>query len=473
LATRGDDGVDGTDRMRVATPGLVEPSLKPSLDSSLGGVAAAEPGVAAPPSRWGLAHPHVWHGPGLLRRAAHGARQAPLATALGALVLIAVVGPLLWYRLYATPDLRMVDLAVYRAAGESLAHGRLLYGYLTPVPQLLPFTYPPFSAIVALPLAFLSTQAVNWVWTLGTLFVLGWLVMVGFRPFVRRFPAKYRPLALSTLLAAMAWTLPARDCFRFGQVGIFLTALCVLDCALPKTRWPRGMLIGLAAAVKLVPGVFIPYLWLTNRKRAAVVATLWFGGVSVATAIALPQASKKYWTSTLFDSGRLGDNSGTSNQSLRGDFLRVMPGSLGSALWLVVVLVVAVVAYRWARNASLSGYEVRGVAIVGLLSVLASPVSWIHHLAGWIPLAIGVVLGDGRNLRRVRYALVGAVFFTLELPWWGNTVAHKAAYLHVPGRLLQDAFTFGVLFAVWLLGRMESPSRVRMSATREAMPVSR
>jgi alpha-1,2-mannosyltransferase len=470
LATQGDDGVDGIDRLKVATPQLVEATL----DSSLGGgVAAAEPDVTAHNRSWLLPHPHVWHGPGLLRRAAHGARRAPLATLLGALLLLAVVGPLLWFRLYARADLRMVDLAVYRAAGESLIHGRPLYGYLTPVPQLLPFTYPPFSAIVAIPLAYLSSQAANWVWTLGTLFVLGWLVMVAFRPFVRRFPVKQRPLVLSALLAAMAWTLPARDNFRFGQVGIFLAALCLLDCVLPKTRWPRGMLIGLAAAVKLVPGVFIPYLWLTNRKRAAVVATVWFVGVSIATAIALPQASKAYWTSALLDSNRLGNNAGTSNQSLRGDFLRVLPGNIGSGLWVIVVISVAIAAYRWARDASLSGYEVRGVAIVGLLSVLASPVSWIHHMAGWIPLAIGVVLGDGRNRRRVWYALIGAVYFTLELPWWGNTIASKAVFLHVPGRLLQDAFTFGVLFAVCLLGRMESPSRVRMSATREPIPVSR
>jgi alpha-1,2-mannosyltransferase len=461
--------VGSTDRLKVVTPQLVEPSM----DSALGGGAAAEPEVAARHRPWGLAHLHVWHGPGLLRRAAHGARRAPLATLLAALLLAGVVGPLLWTRLYATPDLRMVDLAVYRAAGESLVHGRPLYGYLTPVPQLLPFTYPPFSAIVALPLAFMSSQITNWVWTLGTLFVLGWLVMVAFRPFVRRFPTRYRPVALCALLSAVAWTLPVRDCFRFGQVGIFLAALCLLDCVLPKTRWPRGMMIGLAAAVKLVPGVFIPYLWLTNRKRAAVVATLWFVGVSVATAIAMPGASKQYWTSALFDSDRLGNNAGTSNQSIRGAFLRVLPGNLGSGLWVIAVLVVAIAAYRWARSASLSGYEVRGVAIVGLLSVLMSPVSWIHHLAGWIPLAIGVVLGDGRNRRRVLYALAGMVFFSLEVPGWGGSVVGKYAHFHVPGRLLQDAFMFGVLFAVWLLGRMESPSRVRMSATREPAPMSR
>lgn len=465
--------MDGTDRFKVATPQLVEPSLEPTLG---GGAASAEPDAAAHRRPWSvgnLAHGHIWHGPGLLRRAAHGARQAPLATALAVLVLVGVVGPLLWLRLYARADFRMVDLAVYRAAGESLVHGRPLYGYLTPVPQLLPFTYPPFSAIVALPLAFMSAQAANWVWTLGTLFVLGWLVMVGFRPFVRRFPSTYRPLVLCVLLAAMAWTLPVRDCFRYGQVGIFLAALCVLDCVLPKTRWPRGMMIGLAAAVKLVPGVFIPYLWLTNRKRAAVVATLWFVGVSVATAIAMPQASKQYWTSALFDSDRLGSNANTSNQSVRGAFLRVLPGNLGSALWVIAAVVVVIAAYRWARGASLSGFEVRGIAIVGLLSVLVSPVSWIHHLAGWIPLTIGVVVGDGRNRRRLLYALLGTVLFSLEIPWWGNSIVNKYPHFHVPGRLLQDAFLFGVLFAVWLLGRMESPSRVRMSATRERERVSR
>lgn len=460
--------MDGTDRLEVAVPKVAESAGGGSPDLA---VAAVE--SPALPRPHGL-HLHVWSsGPGLVRRGLQGARRAPLATLLAIVIIVAVIGPLLWMRLYAKADLRMVDLAVYRSAGQSLLHGRPLYDYLTPVPQLLPFTYPPFSAVVAVLLALMSSQAANWVWTLGTLAVLGWLVLVGFRPLVRRFPVAYRPVLVAAVLAAMAWTLPVRDCFRFGQVGIFLTALCVLDCALPKTRWPRGLMIGFAAAVKLVPGVFIPYLWLTGRRRAAVVATAWFVGFSAATAIAMPQASKAYWTSAIFDSNRLGSNAGTSNQSVRGMFLRVLPGSVGSVLWLVVLIVIAIAAYRWARAASLSGFEVRGIAIVGLLSVLVSPVSWIHHLAGWIPLTIGVVIGDARDRRRLLYALLATVFFTLELPWWGNTVVSKWSGFHIPGRILQDAFGLGVLFAVWLLGRMESPSRVHSSATREPEPVSR
>ena len=483
---RSDDDADGRDPIEAVAPQMPAASsvptggatatlpddavsAEPTVDVHLSSPShAAVPGL---PSHHGW-RPHLWHGPGMVRRAFHGGRRAPVATAAALVVLAAVLWPMLSGRLFEHPAFRMSDLEVYRSAGDSLIYGRPLYSYLTPVPQLLPFTYPPFSAIVALPLALMGSLLTNWVWTLGTVAVLGWITLVSFRPFVRRFPTTYRPFFVVGVLAAMAWTLPARDCLHFGQVGIFLVALCLLDCVLPKTRWPRGMMIGFAAAVKLVPGVFIPYLWLTGRRRAAVVAAAWFVGFSAATAIAMPSASKQYWTNTLFESGRLGNNAGTSNQSLRGMFLRWLPGHLGSALWIVSAVVITVFAYRWARSASNSGFEARGVAIVGLLSVLVSPVSWIHHLAGWVPLLVGVLLGDGRDWRRVGYALLAAVFFILQIPWYGSTIVAKTADWHVPGRILESGFGLAALFAVWLLGRMEPPSKGQTSATRKADAVS-
>jgi alpha-1,2-mannosyltransferase len=455
--------MDGDDRLGA---GATDLPLEPLTTTLAAAPVAAAP---APAHHHGW---HLWHGPGMVRRALHGWRQAPLTTLVAMALLALAVGPMLASRLYFHTAFRMSDLEVYRSAGESLLQGRPLYDYLTPVPQLLPFTYPPFSAVIAVPLAWLSQYSANWVWTLGTLGVLCWLVLVSFRPFVRRFSPRYRPFAVAGALAAMAWTLPVRDCFHFGQVGIFLAALCLLDCVLPKTHWPRGMMIGFAAAVKLVPAAFIPYLWLTGRKRAAVVATAWFVGLTIATAIAMPSASKQYWTLALFDSNRLGSNAGTSNQSIRGFFLRVLPGAGGSVLWALAVVVVAVAAYRWARAASLSGFEARGVAIVGLLSVLVSPVSWIHHLAGWVPILTGVLLGEGREWRRVVYAVVGTVFFSLEIPWWGATLVAKHAHWHVPGRILQSGFCLGALFAVWLLGRMAARTRGQTSATPNGTVVS-
>ncbi len=416
---------------------------------------------------------HLWHGPGMLRRGLHGARRAPLTTALAILLVVGVVGPMLWFRLYAKADLRMVDLAVYRAAGQSLVHGRSLYGYLTPVPQLLPFTYPPFSAVVALPLAAVSPQAADWLWTLASFGVLCWIVLVAFRPFVRRFSPVSRPLVVAVLIDVIAWLLPVRDCFRFGQVGIFLAGLTLLDCVLPKTRWPRGLMLGLATAIKLVPAAFIPYLWLTGRRRAAVVATAWFVGLTAATAIVLPGASKAYWTHYVFDSSRIGNVANTSNQSLRGIAARLSPGAGGLALWVVASCIVAFFGYRWARSASLAGAEVRAVAIVGLLSVLISPVSWIHHLAGFVPIAIGAVLGTGRDVRRTAYALALTVFFMLEVPWWGGRLNAHHWFFRYPDQIVQGGFGLAALFAVWLMSQMDARQKVRMPDASRPEDVSR
>ena len=74
------------------------------------------------------------------------------------------------------------------------------------------------------------------------------------------------------LFAACAYLFPMRDEMRFGQVDTVLLAMAVADCAARAPRWPRGALVGLATAIKLVPGVFIVYLWLSGRRRAAVTA---------------------------------------------------------------------------------------------------------------------------------------------------------------------------------------------------------
>ncbi|MEO9151466.1 MAG: glycosyltransferase 87 family protein, partial [Lapillicoccus sp.] len=78
----------------------------------------------------------------------------PRRVALTALVaLVWVVGALVALR----PG-RHVDLLVYRAAGEALRHGDSLYaaGFPHGRGPALPFTYPPFAAVVLGLLSFLS-----------------------------------------------------------------------------------------------------------------------------------------------------------------------------------------------------------------------------------------------------------------------------------------------------------------------------
>lgn len=81
-------------------------------------------------------------------------------------VLIVVIGTVPWvYRYLLLPDAGhwMVDMQVYREAGVSILSGRPVYEYLTPAPQNLPFTYPPFAAFLAVPLAWIPVTALGWI----------------------------------------------------------------------------------------------------------------------------------------------------------------------------------------------------------------------------------------------------------------------------------------------------------------------
>jgi alpha-1,2-mannosyltransferase len=371
-----------------------------------------------------------------LRRAAPGLLAWPVA--------LAVVAPLVLGYLTNWPDQRLPDLDVYRTGGVSVLHGQPIYHMLTQAPQLLPFTYPPAAALFAVPLAMLSWPAAQVVWVAFIYVPLAITIWYAFRPLLAR-AGTYAPAAFAALFAVCAYLFPLRDQMRFGQVDILLVALCVADCAAVSPRWPRGALVGLATAVKLVPGVFIVYLWISGRRRAAVTAAGAALAWTLGAFLVLPRDSLYYWTNAIFDSSRLGSNTGTSNQSLRGMLLRLfLPSAAPSALWLAAAVAVGVAGFVTARRVARTGGEMAGVAITGLLAVLLSPVAWIHHLA-WVVVVIGAVAGDGRDRRRLVAAVVIAAFYTVTLPWWGLSLLKVSWLPKLAGRIVQSSFGLGAI----------------------------
>ncbi|MEU0486103.1 glycosyltransferase family 87 protein, partial [Streptosporangium sp. NPDC006013] len=229
---------------------------------------------------------------------------------LPALLLVAAaVAPLVLYWLGNVDDQRLVDLDVYRTGGEAVLEGRSVYGFVTPAPQLLPFTYPPVAALLATPLAAMSWPAAQWAWTALIFLTLAVTVGLSFRALLtgtgtrgavpaspvvvpgtpagdlaradartrprgtgwagglerlRGMDRLWAPLLFAVLMIACTYLMPIRDQVRFGQVDILLVALCLADCVARRPVWPRGMLIGLATAVKLTPGVFLIYLLITG-----------------------------------------------------------------------------------------------------------------------------------------------------------------------------------------------------------------
>jgi len=102
------------------------------------------------------------------------------------------------------------------------------------------------------------------------------------------------------------------------------------------------------------------------------------------------------------------------------------------SILLVAVVVVTTAGMRAAIEAAKAGDELRGVAIIGLVSVLISPISWIHHLVCIVPV-LAAIVADGRNVRRVLGACTVAVFFAARLPY----IAHDPPHMHgaSPGAL--------------------------------------
>ena len=343
--------------------------------------------------------------------------------------------------------------------------GRDIYGFLSHPPQRLPFTYPPFAALLAVPLAIVPFGVAGWIWTVGEIVTTAAIAAVAFAPALRRC-GRWWPLALGVLTGALQQMLPLRDEIKFGQVDELLVLMCAVDCLWLLRRRGGGALIGLACAVKLTPGVFVIYLALTGRRRAATTAAGVFVAASLLAAGLRPHDSRTFWTDALWHSERLRANDNTSNQSLRGMWLRaVHDGHLSAATWVGSAVIVAVIGFRRAVAASRRGDERVAVALTGLLALLLSPVSWIHHFV-WVVLALGAIVGSGRDRRRLVAAAAVFAFFVVKVPWIGAAWAHHSdGWAGILGRVVEDGYGLCALVLLVTL-RARSGANSRNSAAQ-------
>lgn len=293
------------------------------------------------------------------------------------------------------------DLRVYHGAVNFWVHdGGEIYDYLK-LDSKYGYTYPPFAALLMLPMAYLSWPASIVVSiaaaTVATAALLWWLV----DPIARR-EGWSRWFALAVALCLAAAFEPMRETVNFGQVNVLLVAVVAGDLLFgvrPGRRW-GGVGIGLATAVKLTPGIFVLYLMVTGRWRAALTAIAAGAGVTVLAGAVAPNASREFWTQAMWNTDRVGSLSFVSNQSLRGVVARLNPDDPATLLWLVLVGgALAVWAVRCRRAVLGTGpddlrAEATGLALTGVVACLVSPVTWVHHLVWLIP-ALVLLLDHG------------------------------------------------------------------------------
>jgi len=339
-----------------------------------------------------------------------------------------------------------LDLDVYRIGAQAWMHGRALYGPLPPIANgmLEPFTYPPISAVVMAPLALVSSTTAGVLMTAVSLgLLLGVLVL-----FLRAAKLADGPRAwklASAMLPLAVLIEPVRTTLAYGQINIVLMALVACDTLLPSTwftvrgrtvGWPRGALTGAAAALKLTPLVFLLYFVVRRDWRGCLSLA---GGFLAATGIGFalcPKDSWQYWTSTVFQTNRIGPHVFSGNQSITGVLFRAhLTGGVENKVWLGLSVLIGVAALVAVGKAVRRGRTVTAIALTACTELLVSPVSWSHHWV-WVAPVLVCALVKGWQLRRdgsgSRYlwsaAAVAVVFMSEPQVWFPHTLNRELGW---------------------------------------------
>jgi alpha-1,2-mannosyltransferase len=363
------------------------------------------------------------------------------------------------------------DLLVYRLAVDDLWAGRDIYDTVSPV-YGLKFIYPPAAALVMAPLRFGTELVWELVWT----WLNAWAMVVVLR---RCRVPRGAVLSILAVIAVMAFE-PIRTTIGYGQVNLLLMALVVVDL-LPgdrPRRLPRGLLIGLAAAIKLTPLLFVVLLVLIGARRAAAWATGAFAGLSLLAAAILPSETIRFVSQFGHGDFSTGASWLASNQSWTGWLTRLGSDSgpwllAGLLVGLAVAGLATVVAALWWRQ----GERLCAVGLVGLATCLASPLSWSHHHV-WGLLALVGAATAPRLARWVKAGLIAwglwlALCPTLSLlpppggePYY-NGVEQVIVNLVPAGG---SALILACAITAWRDGRLSRPWRSWLSPEPSAFP---
>jgi alpha-1,2-mannosyltransferase len=291
----------------------------------------------------------------------------------------------------------------------------------------LNFTYTPFAALFFAAVSFIPWSVlprIVQVANLVFLFIAAWCTMgaLGY---------KDRKVRLGGALLGFSAGLLTEPVFRtlyLGQINLLLMAAIIWDLTQPDTRRFKGIATGLAAGIKLTPLVFIPYLLLTRKFRAAAVSAGSFAFTIALGFLILPRDSKDWWFNGLFiQDGRTGFVGWTGNQSLRAVATR-LAGSIdsGTAPWVVLALVATVVGLLAAAQLDRAGHLMLGLLTAALVGLLDSPISWDHHWVWVVPamMAAGHYAARAWRARRraAAYWCSGLIVALLLIfaPWPGN-----------------------------------------------------
>lgn len=337
---------------------------------------------------------------------------------------LSVIGALALAIAYATRH--QIDFDIYRM-GAAHVMGQHLYDVrlsraLMGGSRGMPFTYPPFAAFLFLPFTHLSVTAGQVAWSVLNILALAALTATSVRAVRPEWPLRRIWVGSAIALLPVVLLDPDNLTLSFGQINFFIALLVLLDLTSTVT-WrsrtlPRGVLVGIAAAIKLTPLIFIPFLFLTRQFRAGVTALVTFLACSLGALVIAPHSAQLYWSTEIFDARRSGNLLYISDQDLHSALQRVIgaPPARMLLLGLTVLFIAGGLAVAtWAYRASSA---LLGILLCAATGLIVSPISWAHHYVWVVPVLAWLTLGHDRPRGGPWWALGVAVLFWAAPLWW-------------------------------------------------------
>lgn len=317
-----------------------------------------------------------------------------------------------------------IDMVIYREGVKAFMEGGEVYS----VPMMagdiaLPFIYPPFGALVMVPLAgdwFSHAMAGDIMIVLSNL-LIGLVVLLLAFALNRQHS---NPFVSSDVIAAasLIWGIvlifePVRLNNGFAQINIIIMVLVALDL-IPRKRlkWlPQGWLIGVAAAIKITPLAMLLYFLVRKEIKPIITA-----GISAIIATLIAAAVRwdvawEYFSVKLLSMGTGGDfgvqTAYQSNSSIKGAIERLYTSQEGmeaastitNIIWLCLAIITVVLG-GWLMIALMKrGLNIEAWMINAFIMLLISPVSWSHHWV-WVAIAIPVLLYRAITWRHLNWA---------------------------------------------------------------------
>ncbi|MFF0149022.1 glycosyltransferase 87 family protein [Amycolatopsis sulphurea] len=369
-----------------------------------------------------------------------------------------------------------VDSAVYRAGALQLLHGDNLYDANTlptePGWALLPFTYPPTAALLFLPLAIVPTQVAWGFVTVVSLAALALSVRIAIGALPRPSadgPRWWASPARSTIVFFLVFLglEPVWRTIFLGQINLILMAMVLLDMLVLGARGSRwgGVLVGVAAAIKLTPIVFLGHLFITGKRKDAIRGLITFVGLQALLFLVNPHDAWQYWTKTLPDTGRIGPVHWAGNQSLNALMNRATDlAPWASKVAIGIGLVLAIPALWLVLRFHRRGQPLASLLVTAFWILLISPISWTHHWVWVAPLIVLLVSRLPKTTPATAWKrwlgtfLVGFVFVScvlLILPNGRNVELHWKVWQNVLGAayILMPVVLAAALVARWGLQR--------------------